>query len=211
MPLGILGIIIGYLLGSVPTAYILGRLRKGVDIRDIGSRNMGAANVMREISIPEGIFVVLIDIAKGAGAILVAQALGISELWVFGAGFAAVVGHNFPVFAGFRGGRGTATIIGIFLVLASQSALVTLVIVVIPFFITLRFSSAILIGVALGFVGFALLPLFIWLLGGSLMLVYYALAIDIFMLVRNLARIRQLPAKGVIKDMIYHGQRKKAE
>ncbi len=211
MPLGTLGIIIGYLLGSIPTAYIVGRLRKGVDIRDIGSRNMGAANVMREIGIHEGILVVVIDIGKGAGAILVAQTLDISELWVFGAGFAALVGHNFPVFAGFRGGRGTATIMGIFLVLASQSALVTLVIVVIPFFATLRFSAAILIGVALGFVGFALLPLFIWLLEGSLMLVCYVLAIDIFMLVRNLARIRQLLAKGVIKDMICHGQRKKVQ
>ena len=196
MALGTLGIIIGYLLGSIPTAYIVGRLRKGVDIRDIGSRNMGAANVMREIGIHEGIFVALIDIAKGAGAILIAQTLHISGLWVFGAGFAALAGHNFPVFAGFRGGRGTATIIGIFLVLAFQSTLVTLVIVLIPFFVTLRFSAAILIGVALGFVGFGLLPLFVWLLEGSLMLACYALTIDIFMLVRNLSRIRQLLAKA---------------
>jgi len=211
MPLGILGIIIGYLAGSIPTAYIVARLRKGVDIRDIGSRNMGAANVMREIGIPEGIFVVLIDVAKGAGAILIAQTLNGSELWVFGAGFAALVGHNFPVFAGFRGGRGTATIIGIFLVLAPQSALVALAIVVIPFFVTLRFPAAILIGVALGFVGFALLPLFIWLLEGSLTPVCYALAIDIFMLVRNLSRVRQVLAEGVIKDMIRCGLRRKVE
>ena len=209
--MGILGVIIGYLLGSIPTAYIVGRLRKGVDIRDIGSHNMGAANVMREIGIPEGIFVVLIDVAKGAGAILIAQTLDGSELWAFGAGFAALAGHNFPVFAGFRGGRGTATTIGIFLVLAPQSALVALAIVVIPFFVTLRFPAAILIGVALGFIGFALLPLFIWLLEGSLTLVCYALAIDVFMLVRNLSRIRQLLANGVIKDMIHRGLRKKVE
>ena len=211
MSLGILSIIIGYLLGSIPTAYIVARKRKGIDIRDIGSRNMGAANVMREIGLHEGIIVVLIDVAKGAGAILIAQALNVSEPWVFGAGFAAVVGHNFPVFAGFRGGRGAATAIGIFLVLAPQSALVTLVIVVIPFFVTLRFPAAILIGVALGFVGFALLPLFIWLLEGSLILVCYVLAIDIFMLVRNLSRIRPLLAEGVIRDMIHDRQRKKAK
>jgi hypothetical protein len=83
--------------------------------------------------------------------------------------------------------------------------------VVIPFFVTLRFSAAILIGVALGFVGFVLLPLFIWLLEGSLMLVCYVLAIDIFMLVRNLSRIRQVLARGAIKDMIYDRQRKKAK
>jgi glycerol-3-phosphate acyltransferase PlsY len=211
MPLGTLGIIIGYLLGSIPTAYIVARKRKGIDIRDVGSRNMGGANVMREIGIPEGIFVVIIDVTKGAGAILIAQALNVSELWVFGAGFAAVVGHNFPVFAGFRGGRGTATAIGIFLVLAPQSALVTLAIAVIPFFVTLRFPAAILIGVALGFVGFALLPLFIWLLESSLMLVCYALAIDIFMLVRNLSRIRPVLARGAIRNMIYDRQGKKAK
>jgi acyl phosphate:glycerol-3-phosphate acyltransferase len=211
MLLGILIIIIGYLLGSIPTAYIVARLRKGIDIRTVGSGNMGAANVMREIGTQEGIFVGLIDIAKGAVAIHIAQTLNISELWVFGAGFAALVGHNFPVFAGFRGGKGSATVIGIFLVLAPLSMLVTLVIVAIPFFTTRKFSAAILIGIALVVVGFVLLPLFIWLLEGSLMLVRYVLAIGIFMLVRNPSGIKQVLAKGVIKDIIYDRQQKKVE
>ncbi len=207
----ILSTVIGYLLGSIPTAYIVARLRKGIDIRNVGSRNMGAANVMREIGTREGIFVGLIDIAKGAGAVLIAQTLNISELWVFGAGFAALVGHNFPVFVGFRGGKGTATVMGIFLVLAPKAMLVTLVVVVIPFFTTRKFSAAILIGIALVVVGFALLPLFIWLFEGSLMLVRYVLAIGIFMLVRNLSGIKQVLAKGVIKDIIYDRQQKKVE
>jgi glycerol-3-phosphate acyltransferase PlsY len=202
MPLDILSIIIGYLLGSIPTAYIVARLRKGIDIRNIGSGNMGAANVMREIGTHEGVFVGLTDVAKGAGSILIAQALNIPELWIFGAGFAALVGHNFPVFAGFRGGRGSATVIGIFLVLAPLATLVTLAIIAIPFFTTHKFSAAILIG-------FALLPLFIWLLEGSLELVRYVLAIDLFMLVRNLAGIKQVLAKGVVKDIIYDRQQKK--
>jgi glycerol-3-phosphate acyltransferase PlsY len=209
MSLDILSIIIGYLLGSIPTAYIVARKRKGIDIRNVGSRNMGAANVMREIGTREGIFVGLIDIAKGAGAILIAQTLNISELWVFGAGFAALVGHNFPVFAGFRGGKGTATVIGIFLVLAPLSMLVTLVMVAIPFFTTRKFSAAILIGIALVVIGFILLPLFIWLLEGSLMLVRYVLATGIFMLVRNLSGIKQVLAKGLINDIIYNRQQKK--
>jgi glycerol-3-phosphate acyltransferase PlsY len=211
MQLGILSTVIGYLLGSIPTAYIVARLEKGIDIRNVGSRNMGAANVMREIGTREGIFVGLIDIAKGAGAILIAQTLNISELWVFGAGFAALVGHNFPVFAGFRGGKGSATVIGIFLVLAPLSMLVTLVIVAIPFFITRKFSAAILIGIALVVVGFALLPLFIWLFEGSLMLVRYVFAIGIFMLVRNLSGIKQVLAKGIIKDIIYDRYQEKVK
>lgn len=202
MPLGIPSIIIGYLLGSIPTAYIVSRVRKGIDIRNIGSRNMGGANVMREIGAPEGVLVGLFDVAKGAGAILIAQALDIPELWVFGAGFAALVGHNFPVFARFRGGRGAATIIGIFLVLAPEAILITLVVIAIPFFTTRKFGAALLIG-------FALLPLFIWLLESSLALVRYALVIDAFMLIRNLSGIKQIVSKGIIKDMIYDRYRKK--
>jgi glycerol-3-phosphate acyltransferase PlsY len=204
MPLGIVSIIIGYLLGSIPTAYIVSRIRKGIDIRNIGSGNMGGANVMREIGTHEGVFVGLIDIAKGAGAILIAQSLGIEEIWVFGTGFAALVGHNFPVFAGFRGGRGSATIIGIFLVLAPKAILVTLAVVAIPFFTTRKFTGAIIIG-------FALLPLFVWLLEGSLTLVRYVLVIDLFMLVRNLSNIRQVLAKGVTKDIINDRRQKKAK
>jgi len=165
---------------------------------------MGGANVMREIGAREGVIVGLIDIAKGVGAVLIAQALNISELWVFGAGFAALVGHNFTVFARFRGGRGSATIIGVFLVLAPEAMLITLVVVAIPFFTTRKFGAAILIG-------FALLPLFLWLLEGSLALVRYALVIDVFMLIRNLTGIKQIVAKGIIKDMIYDRYRKKVK
>jgi len=204
MPLSILSVIIGYLLGSIPTAYIVSRVRKGTDIRTIGSRNMGGANVMREIGAHEGVFVGLFDIAKGAGAILIAQALNVSELWIFGAGFAAVLGHNFPLFAGFRGGRGSATSIGIFLVLAPAATLVTLVVVAIPFFASRKFGGAVIIGLAL-------LPLFIWLLEGSLSLVRYALAVDLFMLIRNLPDIRRVLAKGIIKDMIYDRHQKRVK
>jgi glycerol-3-phosphate acyltransferase PlsY len=204
MPLDVLSLIIGYLLGSIPTAYIVARIRRGIDIRTIGSGNMGGANVMREIGTLEGAFVGLFDIAKGAGVILIAQALNASELWIFGAGFAALVGHNFPVFAGFWGGRGSATVMGIFLVLAPTAALVTLAVVAIPFFATRKFAGAIIIG-------FALLPLFIWLLEGSLSLVRYALAVDLFMLIRNLPDIRRVLTKGIGKDMIHDRQRKETK
>ena len=159
---------------------------------------------MREIGTHEGIFVGLFDIAKGAGAILVAQTLDVSELWVFGAGFAVLLGHNFPVFAGFRGGRGSATVIGIFLVLAPRATLITLAVVAIPFFPSHNFAGAIMIG-------FALLPLLLWLLEGSLDLVRYALVIDLLMVVRNLSGIRQILTKGIIRDMIADRQRKKTK
>jgi len=159
---------------------------------------------MREIGAHEGVLVGIVDVAKGAGSILIAQALSVSELWVFGAGFAALVGHNFPVFARFRGGRGSATIIGIFFVLAPKAMLVTLALVAIPFFTTRKFMAAL-------FIGFGLLPLFIWLLEGSLVLVRYALVIDLFMLVRNLPDLRQVLAKGIMKDIIHDRQQKKVK
>lgn len=204
MPVGILSVIIAYLLGSIPTAYIVARARRGIDIRDIGSRNMGGANVMREIGTHEGVFVGLFDVAKGAGAILIAQALDTPELWVFGSGFAALVGHSFPVFADFRGGRGAATTIGIFLVLAPTATLVTLVVVAIPFFTSRKFGGAMI-------VGFGLLPLFVWLSERSLPLVRYALIVDLFMLIRALPDIRRVVSKGIVKDMIHDRWDKRAK
>ena len=197
LALDILGVVIGYLLGSIPTAYIVSRWRKGVDIRKVGSRNMGGGNVIREIGVREGAFVGIADIAKGAGAVLVARALNVPEFWIYGAGFAALVGHNFPVFVGFRGGRGSATFLGVFLVLAPGPTLISLAVAAVPFFTTRKFMAALLIG-------FGLLPLFIWLLEGqgSLNLVRYSLLTDLFMLVRNLPDLRRVVAKGVAKDMV---------
>ncbi len=116
--LGILSIAIGYLLGALSSAYLMGRLRKGIDIRNLDSGNMGAAVVLRQVGVWEGIVVGFVDLAKGSAAILIAKALGVFELWVLAAGFCALLGHNFPVFVGFRGGSGSATMVGIFLVLS---------------------------------------------------------------------------------------------
>ncbi|GAI24028.1 unnamed protein product, partial [marine sediment metagenome] len=110
---GAIVIICGYLMGSLPTAYIMSRLRKGVDIREVGTRNMGAMNVIYSIGIAEGILVLLIDVAKGAAAVLLARSLGMPPIIEFSAGAAAVLGHGFPVFLKFRGGRGGATAIGV--------------------------------------------------------------------------------------------------
>jgi len=106
--------------------------------------------------------------------------------------------------SGVAEGQPPLTVIGIFLVLAPEAILVTLVVVAIPFFTTRKFTAAILIG-------FALLPLFAWLFEGSLELVRYVLAIDLFMLVRNLSGIKQVLTKGIIKDMIYDRHQKKVK
>ena len=98
--------ILGYLLGSIPTAYIAGRLLRGRDIRQMGDGNVGAQNAFRQLGAKVGITVGIIDIGKGALAVLIAQAAGIPLVAVLITGAAAVVGHNWPVFLGVRGGRG---------------------------------------------------------------------------------------------------------
>ncbi|MEE8194204.1 MAG: glycerol-3-phosphate acyltransferase [Dehalococcoidales bacterium] len=107
-----------YLLGSIPSAYIAGRLRKGLDIRQVGSRNMGAMNVFYNVGIVSGLSVLAVDIGKGAAAVALARWLGvplIAEIPIVEmlAGTTAVIGHSFPVWLKFRGGRGGATLIGV--------------------------------------------------------------------------------------------------
>ena len=195
MLLGSIVIVIGYLLGSIPSAYIITRLRKGVDIREVGVKNVGAANVFREIGFWEGLTTLLIDLAKGAVAILIARALGASELWSLGAGFAAVLGHNFPIFLRFRGGKGSATAIGIFLLLAPKEMGIAFVIMTIPFFIT-RNAPFILL------VGFISIPLLIWLFQNTAMLTFYSLALIIFITLRSLPTSKEGWAELVKKENI---------
>ena len=179
----ILAIVIGYLLGSVPCAYIAARLAKGVDIRRVGGGNVGALNVMREIGTIAGLAVYVADVAKGSLAVLVAQWLGAPTLVVFAAGFAAVVGHSWPVWLKFRGGQGLATAMGVLVVLAPIEFLISFAIIVIAMFITsnARFSSA---------VGLVLLPVIIWLFGGELSLIIFSIVLLLFCVLKALTRLR---------------------
>ena len=100
----ILAIVIAYILGAVPFAYIAGHLKKGVDIREVGGGNVGTTNVLREIGTGAGLLVFAGDVVKGVFAILIAQWLGVSFIIVFIAGLAAVIGHNWSIFIRFSGG-----------------------------------------------------------------------------------------------------------
>jgi glycerol-3-phosphate acyltransferase PlsY len=117
-------VILGYFMGSIPTAYIAGRLAKGKDIRQMGDGNMGAQNAFHQLGARIGIAVGLLDASKGAIVILVAQAANIHQLLVLLAGITAVIGHNWPVSLGFRGGRGEATSIGILATLVTVPMLI---------------------------------------------------------------------------------------
>src|SRR4030042_3292048 len=108
----IIAIVCAYLLGSLPFAYIITRKIKGEDIREVGTRNMGAMNTIYRVGFGWGLLVLLLDMAKGALAILVARRLDTPEKIQLAAAGASVIGHMFPVFLKFRGGKGGATVVG---------------------------------------------------------------------------------------------------
>jgi acyl phosphate:glycerol-3-phosphate acyltransferase len=123
--LGAVLVLAGYLSGSIPFGFVLAKLFLGVDVRTVGSGNIGGTNVARAGGRKLGIAVVLLDAAKAIVPILVARAvLGEdAEAWVVAVAVAAFVGHVFPVWLRFRGGKGVATAFGIFVVLAPWAAL----------------------------------------------------------------------------------------
>lgn len=162
--------LLGYLLGSFPTAYVLGHILKGVDIRRVGDANIGASNAFRQLGAKVGIVVGILDAAKGALAILVAQTANLSQIGVMVTGAAAVIGHNWPVFTGFRGGRGVSTTIGVLLTLVTQPMLVLAA----PALATLFIKKSVILMSAVLFVP---LPLVCWLLGVPGSLIAYSVGL----------------------------------
>lgn len=109
----VLVLVCAYLFGSLPSAYLMGKWVKGIDIRTVGSHNMGTMNTTYTLGIKWGLLVMIMDMGKGALAVLLARYLGLSDLVQFFAGLLAILGHNFPVWLKFKGGKGGATAIGV--------------------------------------------------------------------------------------------------
>jgi glycerol-3-phosphate acyltransferase PlsY len=133
-------VLAGYLLGSVPFAYLLAR-RQGINLRAAGSGNIGAANVLRTTGVTTALIVLLLDALKGAVAVLGAQAMATGTVVPMAAGLAAIVGHVYPVWLKFRGGKGVATSAGVFAVLA-PTALAIAGIAFVAIVVVTRFVSA---------------------------------------------------------------------
>ena len=105
-------VLVSYLLGAIPFAFLVVRWLSGVDIRQVGSGNVGATNVLRSTGMPTAALVLALDVAKGAAPVVVGQSLGAPPGVLGACALAAVLGHVFPVFLGFRGGKGVATAAG---------------------------------------------------------------------------------------------------
>jgi len=124
MPIGIFISLFGYLLESVPTGLILAKLFSKVDPTKTGSKNIGATNIFRTAGKSLGIFTLIGDLLKGAIPVVIAIQWGESDLWIALSGLTPFLGHIFPIFLGFKGGKGVATALGVYLMFSPISVLI---------------------------------------------------------------------------------------
>jgi glycerol-3-phosphate acyltransferase PlsY len=179
-----LTVVFGFLIGSFPTAYIAGRLTRGKDIRQLGDGNVGAQNAFRQLGAKVGVAVFFIDVGKGVLAIAIAQAANVAQIWVLLTGAAVVIGHNWPVFLGFRGGRGEATTIGVLLALIPYPILITAA----PSLATLIIKKNVIIASCVLFIP---LPLVCWWFSVPGVLVAYSIALMCLVGITHFFRVRQ--------------------
>lgn len=189
---------VGYLLGSIPAAYIAGRMA-GVDIRKEGSGNVGATNVVRTLGKRYGYPVFVVDLLKGVIAVLFGKwivrysgtPLSPESLGIVAA-VACVIGHNFPIWLGFKGGKGVATSIGVVLGMMPLAAVIILVVWAFTFQIS-RYVSVASIGAAVA------LPIVVALYyarqNGGALLLYFSLILAALVVVRHRTNIARL-ARG---------------
>jgi len=193
----VIAIIIGYIFGSIPSAYLAGRLKKGIDIREVGSKNMGAMNVYYEVGRVESVLVSLVDLGKGIAAILLVR-------WITGhplispfdfltgiTSVAAIAGHIFPCFLKFRGGKGGATAIGILLFLMPWAFPILLIIFLIAVFIThnITFSYSLLLIV---------FPFIAWLIYFNIHgedLIFFSIGVGVFLGIQYIPRLKEMRSK----------------
>ena len=124
--MNLLILFLGYLFGSFPSGYLAGRIAKGIDIRSLGSGSTGATNVLRHIGKRAAITVFLIDVFKGVLSILVAKYFLLNDSWQVAIGLSTLIGHIWPVWLNWKGGKAVATGLGIFLGISWQVGLATL-------------------------------------------------------------------------------------
>lgn len=136
---------IAYLFGSIPAGVLISRLYR-LDIRQVGSGNIGATNVQRALGWGPGLFVLFFDALKGAGVVWAVRSLGLSDPWVTACGFSTVLGHNYSVFLGFKGGKGVATSLGTVTCIAPDVGLFSFLVAVTNISLTRYVSAGSLLG-----------------------------------------------------------------
>ena len=185
----LIALVVAYLVGGIPFGYLLVRWRTGEDIRDKGSGNIGATNVLRTTGRSVAVATLLLDIAKGAFAVWVADKLsGGSPVWMSLAALAVMAGHAFPIFLKFQGGKAVASFIGAFLYLTPLPMIAALVVLVIVVAATRQISMG-------SIVAAGSLPLATWLIEHPpLIVILAALVAAVFVIYRHRGNIERIRA-----------------
>jgi len=200
---GIIAVVLGYLLGSIPSAYIATRVATGKDVRQLGGGNVGGLNVYREVGVVPAAVAGIADVCKGAAAVAIAQwLLDVSPTFVLAAALAAVIGHNWMVFLKFSGGKGMGASIGaLFVLLPVYGYPLGLAfffgVVLIPFIITRN------VALSMG-IGLLALPFISWLDMKSSPFIIFSVVLGLIILVKFLPTARAALARaGSKKDFVF--------
>ncbi len=200
-----LTIVGAYLLGSVPSAYLAGKWSRGIDIREYGSGNVGATNLLRLTSRRVALPVIIFDSAKGMIMLVVAWQLGLNVTQQLVVGIAAIVGHNWPVFLRFSGGRGVITTMGVAFLLPIVNNLVSLrtSLLISVLYGSIALVSAYFKRFPLGvFIIVVVFPLVTWGLIGSLPITLGYLGMFIILVIRRLTAWQPVSATSVSKRRV---------
>lgn len=192
-------VVVAYLVGAIPFSYIIGRF-SGIDIRLHGSKNPGASNVLRCCGRRAGILAYITDIGKGMVAIVIAHSVvGNNSLVLVMSAFAAILGHVFPVFLGFKGGKGVATSAGVMIVLAPVASFICVVFFFLGFFLS---KKVVAIGSTLAALAFPIVITFVYKLTPNLARLFFgieyvymiaiSLLIAIFIVVKHIPNYKRL-------------------
>jgi len=206
----IIAVVIGYLLGSIPSAYIATRIATGKDIRQMGGGNVGGLNTFREVGFIASVPVAIVDLGKGAAAVAIAYwLLDVPQLFVMLAGLAAVIGHMWMVFLKFSGGKGMGTTFGALAVLMPiygywHGFLIFLAVIIIPFVITRN------VALSMG-IGILFLPLIIWLITQSELATSLVIILGVLVGIKFLPTARAAWAKAEAKKDFIFGDRQKGK
>ncbi len=188
----IFAFVAAYILGSIPTSYIMGKLIKGIDIRDFGSGNVGATNALRILGTKVGIFTLFIDIGKGFLAVNIARFIipEPTDLLIISTGLFAILGHIFTVFLSFKGGKGVATSAGVFIALVPIPVALALIV----FIITVWISKFVSLGSILGALTLFTSELVINIRNSfsELEILVFTFIIALFIIIRHKANIHRL-------------------
>lgn len=177
--------VVAYILGSIPNALWIGKVFKGIDVREHGSKNTGSTNAARVLGAKLGILTLILDISKGAIPTLIATMLLDSSISVILVGICAILGHSFSIFMKFKGGKAVATTVGVFIVLVPGAILLAAVIFFLVFGITRYVSLSSMIGAIS-------LPIWIILFYKNIPLTIFGIIIAILIIVRHKSNIQRL-------------------